>query len=95
MRRDSAVDQGKALVAVGAVTKTFTTPSMESLTRSLLTRSDEPNETNWSCHVDTGRVETATPSRPADLGHSLDGPLAALDRWTASYWHQVEAARQH
>jgi hypothetical protein len=23
------------------------------------------------------------------------GPLAALDRWTASYWHEVEAARQH
>jgi DNA-binding HxlR family transcriptional regulator len=29
-----------------------------------------------------------------DLGRSLDEPLAALERWTASYWHRVEAARQ-
>jgi hypothetical protein len=44
IRRDSAVAQGKALVAVGAVTKTFTTPTMESHTTSLLTGSDKPNE---------------------------------------------------
>jgi DNA-binding HxlR family transcriptional regulator len=46
-------------------------------------------------HVDCGRVETATLYRLTDLGRSLDEPLAALDRWTASHWHQVEAARQH
>src|ERR1700728_2211518 len=46
-------------------------------------------------HVDAGRVETATLYRLTDLGRSLDGPLAALVRWTASYWHEVEAARQH
>src|ERR1700722_19882577 len=46
-------------------------------------------------HVDAGRVETAALYRLTDLGRSLDGPLAALDRWTASYWHEVEAARQH
>ena len=45
--------------------------------------------------VDAERVETATLYRLTDLGRSLDEPLAALDRWTASYWHQVEAARQH
>jgi hypothetical protein len=44
IRSDSAVAQGKALVAVGAVTKTFTTPSMETHTTSLLTGSDKPNE---------------------------------------------------
>jgi hypothetical protein len=41
------------------------------------------------------RVETATLYRLTDLGRSLDEPLAALDAWTASHWHQVEAARQH
>jgi DNA-binding HxlR family transcriptional regulator len=46
-------------------------------------------------HVDAGRVETATLYRLTDLGRSLDEPLAALDAWTASHWHQVEAARQH
>jgi DNA-binding HxlR family transcriptional regulator len=46
-------------------------------------------------HVDAERVETATLYRLTDLGRSLDEPLVALDRWTASYWHQVEAARQH
>jgi DNA-binding HxlR family transcriptional regulator len=46
-------------------------------------------------HVDAGRVETATLYRLTDLGRSLDEPLAALDRWTASHWDQVEAARQH
>jgi DNA-binding HxlR family transcriptional regulator len=46
-------------------------------------------------HVDAGRVESATLYRLTDLGHSLDEPLAALDRRTASYWHQVEAARQY
>jgi DNA-binding HxlR family transcriptional regulator len=45
--------------------------------------------------LDAGRVETATLYRLTDLGRSLDEPLAALDRWTASYWHEVEAARQH
>lgn len=33
-------------------------------------------------HVDAGRVETATLYRLTDVGRSLDGPLAALDRWT-------------
>ena len=46
-------------------------------------------------HVDAGRVETATLYRLTDLGRSLDEPLAALDRWTASHWDQVETARQH
>jgi DNA-binding HxlR family transcriptional regulator len=46
-------------------------------------------------HVDAGRVETATLYRLTDLGRSLDEPLAALDAWTASHWHQVEAARHH
>ena len=46
-------------------------------------------------HVDGGRVETATLYRLTELGRSLDEPLAALDRWTTSYWDQVEAARQH
>jgi DNA-binding HxlR family transcriptional regulator len=46
-------------------------------------------------HVDAGRVETATLYRLTDLGRSLDEPLAALDAWTASHWHQVEAARQY
>ena len=45
-------------------------------------------------HIDTGRVETTTLYRLTDLGRSLDEPLAALERWTASYWRQVEAARQ-
>jgi DNA-binding HxlR family transcriptional regulator len=45
-------------------------------------------------HVDAERVETATLYRLTDLGRSLDEPLVALDRWTASYW-QVEAARQY
>jgi DNA-binding HxlR family transcriptional regulator len=45
--------------------------------------------------VDAGCAETATLYRLTDLGHSLHEPLAALDRRTASYWHQVEAARQH
>jgi hypothetical protein len=30
-------------------------------------------------HVDAERVETAILHRFTDLGHSLDGPLAALD----------------
>jgi DNA-binding HxlR family transcriptional regulator len=46
-------------------------------------------------HVDTERVETATLYRLTDLGRSLDEPLAALDRWTFSYWNRVEAARLH
>ena len=47
-------------------------------------------------HVDAERVETAILYRLTDLGHSLDEPLAALDRRSASYyWHQVEAARQY
>jgi DNA-binding HxlR family transcriptional regulator len=46
-------------------------------------------------HVDFGRVESAIFYRLTDLGRSLDEPLAALDRWTTSYWDQVEAARQH
>jgi DNA-binding HxlR family transcriptional regulator len=46
-------------------------------------------------HLDAGRVETATLYRLTDLARSLDEPLAALDRWTASHWDQVEAARQH
>jgi hypothetical protein len=41
-------------------------------------------------HVDAGRVETAILFRITDLGDSLDEPLAALERRTASYWHQVE-----
>jgi DNA-binding HxlR family transcriptional regulator len=45
-------------------------------------------------HLDAGRVETATLYRLTDLGRSLEEPLAALDRWTASHWDQVEAARQ-
>jgi DNA-binding HxlR family transcriptional regulator len=46
-------------------------------------------------HVDAERVVIATLYRLTDLGRSLDEPLAALDRWTASHWDQVEAARQH
>jgi DNA-binding HxlR family transcriptional regulator len=46
-------------------------------------------------HVDAKRVETATLYGLTDLGCSLDEPLAALDRWTASHWDQVEAAGQH
>jgi DNA-binding HxlR family transcriptional regulator len=46
-------------------------------------------------HVDARRIETATLYRLTDLGRSLDEPLAALDEWSASYWDQVEAARQH
>jgi hypothetical protein len=74
---------GKALVAVGAVTKTFTTPSMESHSRSLLTRSDEPNETDWSCAMwppgalrprpSTGSPISATRSMN-HLPRSTEGP---------------------
>jgi DNA-binding HxlR family transcriptional regulator len=46
-------------------------------------------------HVDAERVVIATLYRLTDLGRSLDEPLAALNRWTATNWHQVEAARQH
>jgi DNA-binding HxlR family transcriptional regulator len=46
-------------------------------------------------HVDTERVVIATLYRLTDLGRSLDEPLAALNRWTASNWEQVEVARQH
>jgi hypothetical protein len=53
IRRDSAVAQGKALVAVAAVAKTFTTHSMESHTRSLLTRSDD--RTRRTGHAPCGR----------------------------------------
>jgi hypothetical protein len=42
-------------------------------------------------HVDAERVEGATLYRRSDLGRSLDKPLTALDRWTASHWDQVEA----
>ena len=45
-------------------------------------------------HVDAERVETAILYRLTDPDHSLDEPLAARERRNASYWHQVEAARQ-
>jgi DNA-binding HxlR family transcriptional regulator len=44
-------------------------------------------------HLDPRRVETATIYQLTDLGRSLDEPLAVLDRWAATNWSQVEAAR--
>jgi DNA-binding HxlR family transcriptional regulator len=45
-------------------------------------------------HLDAARVETATRYTLTDLGISIDEPLAALDRWADSHWHQVETARR-
>ncbi len=44
--------------------------------------------------VDPGRVETSTLYQLTDLGRSLDEPLAALERWVACNWSEVQAARQ-
>lgn len=46
-------------------------------------------------HLDPGRIETATLYELTDLGHSLDGPLAAIAEWTEGNWRSVETARQH
>lgn len=45
-------------------------------------------------NIDAGRVDTATLYQLTDLGRSLDGPLAALDRWAENNWSEVEAARR-
>lgn len=44
--------------------------------------------------IDSHRLDSAMVYHLTDLGRSLSTPLAALDRWTDTYWQHVETARQ-
>jgi DNA-binding HxlR family transcriptional regulator len=45
--------------------------------------------------LDCERTDTTTLYELTDLGESLDEPLAMLERWVATNWHLVEAARRN
>ena len=44
--------------------------------------------------TDPGRVETATLYQLADLAHSLNPTIDAIQAWVCTSWDQVETARE-
>jgi epoxide hydrolase len=45
--------------------------------------------------LDSERADRTTRYELADLGKSLDEPLAVFERWVDASWHLVEAARRN
>jgi DNA-binding HxlR family transcriptional regulator len=44
--------------------------------------------------LDANRLDTATLYWLTELGRSLTEPLTALERWSTTNWHLIEAARR-